>query len=438
MIQSAFRAANVGLPGEVTAIIGAQFGDETAQKYAQGCISQFDIVARFNGGPNATHWKMRDGNKLYYSMAPFGLAHPRLISVIGPGTVIDIRTLLSEIDLTNHYSCNTAGRIFISDRSHIMLNGHITYAGYDNLEIDDYFRRGLLGMAPCVAAKTIRHGLRIGDLLHWESFVQKYNSFMDDIERFTKIKIDRSDELGFLERTQPRIKEIAIDTVSYINRQLAEGKAVLADGAFSALNDLDNGTYPMTSAFSTGVAGVCQGLGVPPSKVKSVGVVKAYTSHVSDIEFPTRFYGSEAATMLIRGMEVCVHANENRSLGWLDLNTLRYSQMLNNFNGIVITKLEVLDMIKQIKIATSYKLFGETCETVPSDYGMMNHYEPVYETMEGWFLPAEGISSWEELPYQAQRYVKRIADTMKVPVISIRTGRDNMSMIWEPSLILTD
>eukprot|EP00359_Climacostomum_virens_P008894 CAMPEP_0204907514 /NCGR_PEP_ID=MMETSP1397-20131031/6649_1 /ASSEMBLY_ACC=CAM_ASM_000891 /TAXON_ID=49980 /ORGANISM="Climacostomum Climacostomum virens, Strain Stock W-24" /LENGTH=437 /DNA_ID=CAMNT_0052076691 /DNA_START=373 /DNA_END=1686 /DNA_ORIENTATION=+ len=355
------------------------------------------------------------------------------MNVLGNGVVIDFKTLFKEIDAIAKAKINVKDRLLISDRARIMLEPNLLFLDQPDEPIDfDEDVKKLISIAPCYCAKTLNRGLRVADLLHWDSFKQKYHALADEAEYFTKRVIERKQELDYLESVLERVSELAGDSISYLNKQLNDGRKVLADGTYSAIADNSFGIFPELVAFNTGTAAVCSGLGVPPSKVAAIGVVNAYTSRIFDMYFPTRFYPELEQLLQMRGMEISVIQDERRYLGWNDMNVLRTSHMLNNYAAICISKLEILDEILFISIGmfyTDYK--GTEIEYLPATEAEHRNFNTEMKTYRGWMGHVNGVLEWKDLPEEAQFYVQKISQLMRVPVIAISTGRANKEMVWD-------
>lgn len=429
MLRKAF--SSLPRPGLVTAVIGAQFGDETACKHVESLAKDFDIVARFNGGSNGGHVSVHSKKKLAYNMVPCGLVHPKTLNVIGNGVLLDFISLFKELEQLRAAKIDTSGRLLISDRAHIIIEPYLVHAHPEAGQKPLHFNgRALFGITPALAAKTARQGLRVGDLFHWESFTRKYNALVDDLERGRDLKTDRGAELDYLKKIAPAVKKMTCDTAVLLNTKLAEGKSVLAEGTYSAMLDTDFGSYPNVVGCTTGTAGVSAGLGVPPQKVNTIGVVKTYTSHTLPVPFPTQVYGETEQQLLVRGLEYSLTTNRRRQVGWLDMNVLRYSHLLNNYASICLTKIEVLDHLDEIKIAVSYRRGLDHIQDYPATLEELACCIPVYETLPGWRTETAGISEWHNLPPEAQAYCLRISELLGTPVSAVRTGRRHKDIIW--------
>jgi len=433
-----------GLTEQVTCVLGAQWGDEGKGKLVDILAQAYDIVARFNGGANAGHTLVVKGKKFALHLIPCGILIPHVHNVIGGGTVVHVPTMLKELDQLEQSNVSYEGRLFIAKRAHILFDFHKLIDGAQELgrgtkKIGTTKR----GIGPCYANKMNRNGIRFGDLLEWEPFVQKYKSLVQTLKASypkTLEDYDEEKELAlYKEKYYPRIKDMITDTVLLLYKAIKEGKRVLAEGANAAMLDIDCGTYPAVTSSNTTCGGVCTGLGIPPHKLEArVGVVKAYTTRVGNGPFPTELLeGDEIGDILCSvGHEFGTTTGRRRRCGWLDIPLLRYTNVVNGYSTINITKLDVLNTLKSLKIATAYKINDKTLEygEMPSSLESLSAVQVEYEELPGWLSDISGCQSFSDLPEQAISYIRRVEELVGVRVAWVGVGPDRNQMISVPEM----
>jgi len=428
-----------GLVGQLVCVLGAQWGDEGKGKMVDLLAREFDIVARFNGGANAGHTLVVDGKKYALHLLPSGILLPTATNIIGNGCVVHIPSLIQEMDQLIARGFVLDGRLLISQRAHIVFDFHKLIDGdQERLRGNKKIGTTKRGIGPTYSAKMNRNGLRFADILNWDHFEARYEalfealkySFPDALKDY-----DAKEELSLYKETYcPRIRSMITSTTLFINKSVKEGKRILAEGANAAMLDIDFGTYPAVTSSNTTIGGIVTGLGIPPKLVgECVGVVKAYSTRVGGGPFPTElFEGHEQGDILCDvGHEYGTTTGRRRRCGWLDIPALQYSTMINGYTSINLTKLDVLNTIKSIKIGIAYKLDGKLLEygEMPATNDMLSRVEVVYEEHEGWLTDISKCRRFDELPKRAVDYMRRIEELIGVPVKWIGVGPDREETI---------
>jgi adenylosuccinate synthase len=415
------------------AIIGGQWGDEGKGKIVDLIAPAFEIVARFNGGHNAGHTVVRGDRKLVLHLIPSGILHEGVLCVLGSGLVIDPVALEAESREVEALGMDVAANLVISDRAHVLLPHHRV------LDLMSEERKGNArlgttgrGIGPCYEDKAARRGMRIGDLLLRDRIDARLQGQRDHFEALCRgyevtPDIDWDATADHLEAFGVRIAARVRDVSALLHREMAEGYSVLFEGAQATLLDLDHGTYPFVTSSSAGIGGVITGLGVPPSKIDGVlGIVKAYTTRVGAGPLPTELKDAIGGGLRERGGEYGATTGRPRRCGWFDAVVARYSARVNGFEGIVLTKLDVLDPLEEIPVCVGYRYRNTRLDDVPADPIIFDGCHPIYENMKGWKTPTGHVRDWKELPQEARDYVRKIGDLVgaEVPLVSVGPDRD--------------
>jgi adenylosuccinate synthase len=430
---------------------GAQWGDEGKGKLVDVLAPQFDLVARFNGGNNAGHTLVIAGKKYAFHLLPCGLAFPHTVNLLGNGVAVHLQGLFSEMDdLTKGGDIDCKGRLKVSDRAHVLFKFHQDVDGI----LEAARGKGGIGttkkgMGPLYSSKATRNSVRVGDLVDWDMFTQKYAALADAHESmYADLRIDRAGELDALKLLRERMldDDMIVDGTHLAHDMLRKGKRILCEGANAVMLDLDHGTYPYVTSSSTSAGGVCTGLGLPPTAVEcTVGVVKAYTTRVGAGPFPTELTDDLCGGMLARGApgteigrilqtvgaEVGVTTGRKRRCGWLDAVVLRYSHAINGYASLNLTKLDVLDSLDEVRIGVEYELNGKSLPAgaFPARLEDLGQVKVRYETMPGWKRSIAKCKTYDELPAQARAYVERIEELVGVPVSWIGVGPGRVVMV---------
>jgi len=394
--------------GVVDVVLGAQWGDEGKGKLVDILSADYDICARVAGGSNAGHTIVVNGKKYKFHLIPSGILHPKAHCVVGNGVVVHIRGLLEEMRLLTEAGVDYAGRLHLSDRAHIVFDFHQRIDAMQEAHLGGKkIGTTSKGIGPAYMSKTMRNGVRIGDLRDMAYFEARLRSLVEQLERANPgLKIDVEAELAYFGRVRGVLLPLTIDTIEYTHDALRSGKKVLVEGANATMIDLDFGTYPYVTSSNPSAGSTCTGLGVPPTKVRLVaGIVKAYCTRVGEGPFPTELLDSTGALLRKIGGEFGTTTGRPRRCGWVDMPQLRYSTMLNGFTEINLTKLDVLSGFKEVKIGVRYTLNGKEVHGMPSS--LLDYAKVVvdYETMPGWNEDISKVKRFEDLPVNCQAYV---------------------------------
>lgn len=421
-------------------LLGLQWGDEGKGKIVDVLTPQYDIIARFQGGPNAGHTIMFDNKKFILHTIPSGIFDSKTINIIGNGVIIDPYILKNEIGTLEAAGIPVENNLYISKRAHLILPTHrLLDATYEKEKGDAKIGSTLKGIGPTYGDKIGRVGLRIGDTFG-ANFESNYKALKKQhLQIINYHNFDYSDYkidgLGFEEYEKQwfegleRIKSLnVINSEYFINKALDDGKAVLAEGAQGTLLDIDFGSYPFVTSSNTITSGVCSGLGISPKRVgKVIGIFKAYCTRVGSGPFPTELLDDQGDKLRDIGREYGSTTGRPRRCGWIDLPALKYSIMLNGVDELYMMKADVLSPFKSLRICTEYIVDGEQTSQVPLlDNGSIT---PVYKAMKGWNKDLDNITLAEDLPTELDNYVKFIEQETGVPVKAVSTGPDRTQTI---------
>jgi adenylosuccinate synthase len=419
---------------KIDVILGLQWGDEGKGKIVDFLATQYDIVARFQGGPNAGHTLKFGGKKFVLHTVPSGIFRENLLNVIGNGVVIDPITLEREINGLRDAQVSFQNRLLVAKKAHLILPTHrLLDAASEAAKGAAKIGSTLKGIGPTYMDKTGRNGLRVGDIL-LPNFKAKYNALkakhLEMMQLYPSVSFDlEAEEQRFFNSLETLKSLQLIDSEYYINNALATGKRILAEGAQGSMLDIDFGTYPFVTSSNTLTAGVCVGLGVAPSVVGEViGVTKAYCTRVGSGPFPTELHDSIGDRLRIEGAEFGSTTGRPRRCGWIDLPQLRYTIMLNGVTQICITKIDVLNTFEELKMATAYRYNGVESDELPYDMTEMR-VEPVYKAFKGWMVQLEETPQYHELPKDLAHFVDFLEGYLKVPVTMISTGPEREKLI---------
>ncbi|TDS56901.1 adenylosuccinate synthase [Myroides indicus] len=419
----------------VDLLLGLQWGDEGKGKIVDVLTSKYDIIARFQGGPNAGHTLEFDGIKHVLRTIPSGIFHKNSINIIGNGVVIDPVVFIKEIEGLEKFNIDIYSRLLISRKAHLILPTHrLLDAASEAAKGKAKIGSTLKGIGPTYMDKTGRNGLRIGDI-ELVDFKERYRALADKHEAmiaFHDVDMQynlKEMEAEFFEAVEQLQKLTFIDSEDYINKALKEGKSILAEGAQGSLLDIDFGTYPFVTSSNTTAAGACTGLGVPPNKVKNVfGIFKAYTTRVGSGPFPTELDNEIGATMAKVGREFGSVTGRARRCGWLDLVALKYAVQVNGVTELYMMKGDVLSGFDTLKVCTEYSYKGQKIDHLPYNIEPEN-IKPVYVELKGWKADLTSMTSYEQLPQELKEYIKFIEDSVEVPVKIVSVGPDRMQTI---------
>ncbi|RIA81124.1 AMPSase 1 [Glomus cerebriforme] len=416
----------------VTVVLGSQWGDEGKGKLVDILAQEADICARFAGGNNAGHTIVVNGNKFGFHLLPSGLINPNCISVIGSGVVIHLPSLFSELEQLEAKGLDVRDRIFISDRAHLVFDFHQIVDGLKEIELGrSSIGTTKKGIGPAYSSKASRSGLRVHHLSNHHAFAEKFRQLVANrMKRYGKFEYDVEAEIERYKEFAIRLQPHVVDSVIFMHKCMASKKKILVEGANALMLDLDFGTYPFVTSSNTTVGGVSTGLGIPPSKVdKVIGVVKAYTTRVGGGPFPTELLDETGEYLQRAGAEFGSTTGRKRRCGWLDLVVLKYSTLINGYTCLNLTKLDVLDNLPEIKIATAYLLDGKPMESFPADLDILERSTVQYETLPGWQTDISKCRQFSDLPINAQNYIKVIEKYLEVPIEWVGVGICREDMI---------
>ncbi|XP_030637099.1 adenylosuccinate synthase, like isoform X2 [Chanos chanos] len=423
---------------KVTVVLGAQWGDEGKGKVVDLLAMDADIVCRCQGGNNAGHTVVVDSVEYDFHLLPSGVLNKKATSFIGNGVVIHLPGLFEEAE--KNLKKGLEGweqRLKISDRAHIVFNFHQAVDGIQEQQRQQQAGKNLgttkKGIGPAYSSKAARNGLRVCDLVSdFSIFEEKFRMLAGHFQTmYPKLNIDVDAELQQLKVFAEKLRPLVTDGVYFMHKALTgPSKKILVEGANAALLDIDFGTYPFVTSSNCTVGGVCTGLGVPPSHVGRVyGVVKAYTTRVGVGAFPTEQDNEIGELLQSRGREFGVTTGRRRRCGWLDLVLVRYAHMVNGFTAIALTKLDILDTLPEIKVGVAYSVDGKPLPSFPANMDVLTRVSVTYETLPGWCCSTEGVRNFEQLPPQAQDYIRFIEKFLQVPVKWVGVGKSRESMI---------
>ena len=413
-------------------VVGAQWGDEGKGKLVDVLAERADFVVRYQGGANAGHTVVIGDKQFVLRQIPSGILHPRVTCVIGNGVVLEPENLFHELDSLHERGIDTAGRLFVSDRAHLVLPYHklLDAASERSQKLGTTGR----GIGPAYEDKYGRRGIRVVDLRRVECArallsdrVRRANQLLDLMGSTERAHLD--EHVKLLERLAPRLLPLAADTGLMVHRAVREGRRVLLEGAQGALLDVDHGTYPYVTSSNTTAGGAAVGSGIGPTGINGVlGVVKAYTTRVGNGPLPTEAESPYGERLRELGGEFGAVTGRPRRCGWFDATVVRYAARVNGLTGLAVTKLDVLDSFAEIPVGAMYRLDGETCGEMPAEVDALGRVQPVYEIHPGWQQPTGGARRLADLPSAARAYLDRLEALSGVPVryVSVGTRRDQI------------
>jgi len=417
---------------KVDVLLGLQWGDEGKGKVVDVLTPQYDVITRFQGGPNAGHTLEFDNFKHVLHNIPSGIFHTDKANIVGNGVVLDPITFKHEIDALKEKGFEITKNLYISKKAHLILPTHrILDAASEASKGKTKIGSTLKGIGPTYMDKTGRNGLRVGDILH--NFEEKYEAlkakhikmlkmydFEYNIEEFEK---------GLAEGIETLKSCIIIDSEHEINKYLKAGKSILAEGAQGTLLDIDFGSYPFVTSSNTICAGACTGMGVAPNKIGEVfGIFKAYCTRVGSGPFPTELFDETGEELRKAGHEFGATTGRPRRCGWIDLVALKYAVMINGVTQLIMTKGDVLSNFTTIKAATAYKLSdGTITEEFPFD--ITDEVEPIYTELKGWKEDLTGLRSEDQFPQELKDYILYLEKELEVPIKIVSVGPDREQTI---------
>lgn len=420
----------------VDLLLGLQWGDEGKGKIVDVLTKNYDIIARFQGGPNAGHTLIFDGNKHVLHTIPSGIFHEKAINIVGNGVVIDPVIFKKEMENLSQYNIDFKSKLFISRKAHLILPTHrLLDAASETSKGKAKIGSTLKGIGPTYMDKTGRNGIRIGDLelVNWKD---KYDALTEKHLKMLKFfDVDIEYDLEELENefcdAVDKVKELTfIDSEEYLNNAIKSGKTVLAEGAQGSMLDIDFGTYPYVTSSNTTAAGACTGLGVAPSKIGDVfGIFKAYTTRVGSGPFPTELFDKAGKTMSKVGQEFGATTGRPRRCGWLDLVALKYAVQVNGVTQLMMMKGDVLSGFDTLKVCTSYNYKGKEITHLPYNIEPEN-VSVNYTELKGWQADLTKMDSAEQLPENLNNYINFIEKAVEVPIKIVSVGPDRKQTIF--------
>lgn len=419
----------------VDLLLGLQWGDEGKGKIVDVLTSKYDIIARFQGGPNAGHTLEFDGIKHVLRTIPSGIFHKDSINLIGNGVVIDPVVFQKELEGLAKFNIDIHSRLIISRKAHLILPTHrLLDAASEASKGKAKIGSTLKGIGPTYMDKTGRNGLRVGDI-ELADFKDRYRALADKHEAMINFyNVDLQYDLQELEEEFFESVEVLktlqfIDSEEYLNKAMKEGKTILAEGAQGSLLDIDFGTYPFVTSSNTTAAGACTGLGIAPNRVKEVfGIFKAYTTRVGSGPFPTELFDADGETMSRVGNEFGAVTGRARRCGWLDLVALKYAVQVNGVTQLYMMKGDVLSGFETLKVCTAYEYKGETIDHLPYNIEPEN-VKPLFVEKKGWKADLTAMTTYEELPSEFKEYIEFIEQELEVPIKVISVGPDRKQTI---------
>lgn len=431
-------ADNLQKYGNVCAIVGGQWGDEGKGKLVDIMAEHYNYIVRSTGGANAGHTvyvkepASENYKKYVFHLMPSGVLYPKSINIIGNGCVVHIPTFLDEVKVLKANDVNVDGRVFISDRAHLIFEYHKTIDGIQE-ERKGKNKVGTTrrGIGPAYTDKISRVGIRVHELLDFQKFEEHMRENLAAVQKNYDFAFDVDAELNYYRNIIPEIKPYIADTGLMINKAISEGKKILMEGANATLLDIDHGTYPFVTSSNASIGGIIAGSGVGATKITSViGIMKAYSTRVGAGPFPTELDNELGEKLRTKGNEFGSTTGRPRRCGWFDAVGAKYSVMINGMTGINLTKLDVLDEMETIKIGTGYFYQGKKLESFPASSDILSNVEVEYIELQGWKTSIKKAKTLKDLPSNAQNYIKKIEELIGCPINFIGTGVAREEMVY--------
>ncbi len=429
--------------GKVDVLLGLQWGDEGKGKIVDVLTPEYDVIARFQGGPNAGHTLEFNGIKHVLHIIPSGIFHAEKKNVIGNGVLVDPYIFAKEIEHLKRRGVDATKNLYISKKAHLILPSHrMLDAANEQAKGSAKIGSTLKGIGPAYTDKIARSGLRVGDILEFD-FKEKY-----EIQKFQHIQLAKTlkfDVANFriedmtLEEYEAQWFESLetlktfqlINSEYFLNDCLKKGMKVLAEGAQGSMLDIDFGSYPFVTSSNTITAGVCTGLGIAPSKIGRVmGITKAYCTRVGAGPFPTELFDEDGEELRQKGNEFGSTTGRPRRCGWIDIPALKYACMLNGVTDLFVTKIDVLNDFEEVKVCANYSIDGKTTEEIPFEFNSVE-IKPEYNKYKGWKCDLTGTPSFDKLPTNLQSYLKTLENLIGVPVKAISISPDRKDVLFK-------
>lgn len=427
---------------QTLAIIGGQWGDEGKGKIVDCLSEQADSVVRFQGGHNAGHTLVTGGHKVVVHLIPAGILREHATAYIGNGVVLSIDALQTEIEQLSRHLDEVTSRLRISEDCALLLASH---AALDQAREIKRGKKAIgttsRGIGPAYEDKIARRGLKVHDLFDLESARAKvgelleYHNFLLT-NYYGAQAVDSERIIAGLAEAADWLVPLAVDVSSEVSAQVAQDKKVLFEGAQGVMLDIDHGTYPFVTSSNTGTGAIGTGAGIAPSKVDHVvAIVKCYATRVGSGPFPTELFDGVGNHLAKTGAEFGATTGRPRRCGWFDAVLIRRAHQLNQFDGLCITKLDVLDQLETLKICVAYRTEGVERPGSTTNAWRLEQCDPVYEELPGWHQNTCGIRDYDQLPENAKKYLERISELTGVPIDMVSTGPDRSDLIYRPSLL---
>lgn len=430
-----------------TILVGAQWGDEGKGKVIDVLTAKADVIVRFQGGSNAGHTVIAEGEKHVLRLVPSGILHAGKVCVIGNGVVMNPLDLIEEIRGLRETGIEAKGRLFISTRTQMVMLWHRALDKAEEAARPEGKKIGTTGrgIGPAYAAKVSRTGLRCGDMLAAD-FLDKVREQVEETNsrlRMLKVEgatlevpgctireyqLDAEEIVGIYQKAKELLVPYIIDTIPYLRKVQEEGKSILLEGAQGTMLDIDFGTYPFVTSSNPTAGGACIGSGLSPRAIDCVvGCIKAYTTRVGEGPFPTELFDEDGRKLAERGHEFGAVTGRPRRCGWYDSVVARYARQINGVDWWAITKLDVMDDFPEVKICVAYELDGERIEDIPASITDLARVKPIYETMPGWMEKTSDITDISQLPPKAKAYIDRLVELSgaKLGILSIGPARES-------------
>lgn len=420
----------------VDVILGLQWGDEGKGKIVDYLADKYDLVCRFQGGPNAGHTIKIDGRKYVLHTIPSGIFREDITNVIGNGVVLDPITMVKEMNALHDADIDFMPRLLVSRKAHLIVPTHrYLDAASEASKGAGKIGSTLKGIGPAYMDKTGRNGLRVGDITS-SDFEAKYQSIKEKhlglLKMYPDVDFNLDEQETHFFESLEKLKQLRfVNSEYYVNNALADGKQILAEGAQGSMLDIDFGTYPFVTSSNTISAGVCSGLGIAPNKIREViGIAKAYCTRVGSGPFPTELENDMGEKLRQVGMEFGATTGRPRRCGWLDVPQLLYTIMLNGVTQVIITKMDVLDTFETIDVAKAYHYDNIESNELPFDI-VDKKIDPVYQTFEGWNESLDAVRSYGDLPVKAKDYISHLETMLRTRISMISTGPEREKLFGQ-------
>lgn len=427
--------------GTVTVVLGSQWGDEGKGKLVDILAADADVCARCAGGNNAGHTIVApvptgNGDEMVkktfaFHLLPSGLVNPNCVGLIGNGVVVHLPSFFEELDALESQGLDCTNRLFVSNRAQLVFDFHQIVDGLKEVELGrSSIGTTKKGIGPAYSGKASRSGLRVHHLFDHESFANQFRKLVEGrYKRYGQFEYDTEGEIVRYQQLATRLKPYVVDSVTYIHSALKAEKRILVEGANALMLDIDFGTYPYVTSSSTTIGGVCTGLGIPPKLIgNTIGVVKAYTTRVGGGPFPTEQLNETGKHLQEIGREWGTTTGRRRRCGWLDLVVMKHSCLINGYDSLNLTKLDILDDLEEIKVGVKYLVNEEPLSGFPADLDLLAQVKVDYVVLQGWKTSISSAKSFDELPENCKKYVEFIEGFLEVSIgwIGVGPGRENM------------